>query len=524
MFLERLAYTSEFSWIIDRRFSRNQVYLTVVRVQPQLGEAMFNSSVRTIHFHLRHVCLLLTLTATAHAQSDYLDRNASEIEAFLDRNFSETNSGMAIGLIDKHGSRNFYAGKLDNGTNRTVDGDTVFEMGSVTKVFTSLLLLDAVNRGEMKLEDPVAKYMPDGVKTPAYRGMEITLLNLAVQDSGLPWNTPRQEELLNFKSGKPDFAAYKKGSAEFTVEKLYKLLSSHELPRPPGEEFQYSNVGMALLGHAIERATGRDYESLVVERICKPLGMHDTRITLSDEQISRRAHGHMGDGSKADFWKFQAMLPAGGLLTTTNDMQKFLSASLGINESSLTPLMRQTHVNRHVGSKQFGRTAMPWTDGGVYNPPGSNLLGHAGGGAGSIAFVGFDAANGHGAIVLTNQVKVRPSPVGWTLVHKMPFTRANTAYAVREAVGIGVVLKKDDSSDELRIIQVFPKSPAGKAGIVTDTVITHIGETLVEGKELKECYQLLSGGEDMSIRLNLRNPAGVERVVELKRGRFLTSG
>src|ERR1700733_13968551 len=114
--------------------------------------------------------------------------NDAAIKAFLHENFDGRNSGMVIGLVDEHGSRVFSAGKLDNGTDEEVNGDTVFEIGSITKTFTDLLLLDMVERGEMRLEDPVAKYLPKSVKVPTRGGKEITLLNLAVQDSGLPFN------------------------------------------------------------------------------------------------------------------------------------------------------------------------------------------------------------------------------------------------------------------------------------------------------------------------------------------------
>ena len=467
--------------------------------------------------------LLLCLTRSVQAQSNYLDGNAEAIEAFLDRNFRDTNAGMVIGLIDEHGTRVFSRGKLDSGTDASIDGDTIFEMASVTKVFTSLLLVDAVHRGEMNLRDPVAKYMPENVKIPSYRGKEITLLNLAVQDSGLPWNTPKQEEVLQFKSGKPDLEAFKKEASKFTVDDLHELLSTYELTQEPGEKFQYSNVGMALLGNAIERATGRDYESLVVERICRPLGMHDSLISLAEEQRSRLAHGHMPDGAKADFWSFQAMKPAGALLTTANDMLKFLSANLGLTETDLTPLMKQTQVNRHSGSKQFGRTAMPWFDNGVYNPPGTDLLGHSGGGAGTVAFIAFDAKNRRGVVVLTNQMEVNANPVGWTLIQGMPFTRQNTVYAVRQQIGVGVWLKKNDPESDLHIIKVFPDSPAGEAGLTDEMVITQIGETPVEGKGMEECIALMSGEVDTIVRLKLRGADGSERTVDLSRRSFLTN-
>ena len=218
------------------------------------------------------------------------------------------------------------------------------------------------------------------------------------------------------------------------------------------------------------------------------------------------------------------MKPAGGQLTTANDMLKFLSANLGLSETPLTPLMRQTHLVRHSGSQQFGQTAMPWFDNGVYIPPGSNLLGHSGGGAGNLAFVAIDTTNRRGVVVLTNQMNTYPNPVGWTLIQRMPFTPSNTTLAVREVVGLGIGLKKDTPTDRLTITKVFPHSPAGEAGLSIGTEVTQIDDTSVESRDLSACMRLLSGEINTSVRLYVRDDNGVERVLELARRPFLTNG
>src|SRR5437773_5532624 len=136
---------------------------------------------------IRFVCftiLLLTTQFLAAAQNGFTDAEADAIQAFLRENL--TNAGMVIGLVDERGSRVLAAGNLDNGTWQEVNGDTVFEIGSVTKTFTNLLLQDMVERGEVKLDDPVAKYLPESVKVPARNGKQITLFNLATHTAGLP--------------------------------------------------------------------------------------------------------------------------------------------------------------------------------------------------------------------------------------------------------------------------------------------------------------------------------------------------
>lgn len=152
------------------------------------------------------------------------------------------------------------------------------------------------------------------VKVPTHGGKEITLLNLAVQDSGLPFNADNL-------SNKTFPANYN----DYTVGDLYAFLSEYKLPREPGAKFDYSNVGMSLLGHVMELETGADYESLVVDRICQPLSMTSTRIKLTPELKARMATGHAKDGKRAPYYKLQVMAGAGALCSTANDLLKCLS-------------------------------------------------------------------------------------------------------------------------------------------------------------------------------------------------------
>src|SRR5207248_6095939 len=136
-----------------------------------------------------------------------------------------TDAGMVIGLVDERGSRVLAGGKLDNGTRQEVNGDTVFEIGSVTKTFTPLLLVDMVERGEVKLDDPIAKYLPESVKVPARNGKEITLLDLVTHTAGLP----RDPDNLTPTRGLPE-----NPFAEYGLERLYAFLRSFTLSRDPG--------------------------------------------------------------------------------------------------------------------------------------------------------------------------------------------------------------------------------------------------------------------------------------------------
>ena len=146
--------------------------------------------------------------------------------------------GMVVGVVEPTGRRVVAYGNLASGDARTLDGDTIFEIGSVTKVFTSLLLADMLNRKEVALDDPAAKYLPETVRMPERNGKSITLHDLATHSSGLP----RLPSNLKPKDLRNPYADY-------SVDDLYQFLSGYQLPRDPGSQFEYSNVGAGLLGH-----------------------------------------------------------------------------------------------------------------------------------------------------------------------------------------------------------------------------------------------------------------------------------
>ena len=477
------------------------------------------------HFaRFRMILLLGSLAMTSIAQAapqPFTESEAAAIDVFLQNGFTDKDFGFVIGLIDDNGSRVFGAGHADNGTNEEVNGDTVFEIGSVTKTFTSLLLLDMVQRSELKLDDPAAKYLPDGVTVPAYDGTEISLFNLAAQDSGLPFNADNMldADLLT---------AYN----AYGAQDMYAFLAGFALTAAPGTRFEYSNLGMSLLGHVMERRAGMSYEALVVSRILDVLGMDDTRITLTADQQRRRAVGHDMAGDRTSYYALKVMQAAGSLNSTANDMLKYLSAQLGFTTTPLDPLIRQTHVVLHQGATQYGDTALPWVDGGVYQPEGSEFLGHAGGTPGFSAFVGFDAGRRRGVVALTNQRiqdesgRLWPSAaVGWTILQGLPLTSANVSRPVLEMVGLGVSLASDETSGLLRISGVFADSPAGRAGLQAGLLIRRINGTTTENKTIAECIALMGGPAGTPVELELAGPAPEEMsTVVLRKAKFLTTG
>jgi CubicO group peptidase (beta-lactamase class C family) len=449
--------------------------------------------------------------ATTRAQAAFTD--PASIQSFLHDNFSNTNSGMVIALLDEHGARVFHSGKLDNGTDQEVNADTLFEIGSVTKTFTSLLALEMAKRGELSLNDPVTKYLPLSVKVPSHDGKQITILNVAVQDSGLPFNA------TNF-IGNNDEEHYD----SYTADRMYSFLSGYALKDPPGTKFQYSNMGMSLLGHIQERVSRTNFESLILERICRPLHMGSTYVNPPLALKSRMAAGHDEKGKRAPDFALQVMAPAGALHSSVNDLLRYLAAEIGLTNSPLSQLMQQTQVIRHTDSPDFGKTAMPWFDRNAFSPPGTELLGHSGGTLGSAAFIGFDKKQRRGVVVLSNQTYCHSSTVGWTILQGLPLTKENYTNMVLEIAGIGAALGVDKETQLLQITKVFPQSPAFNGGLSNGLLIQKINDQSTIGKTPDACAQLIRGPVGSKVRLEIINPIRNEtNTVELTRQKFTTS-
>lgn len=329
-------------------------------------------------------CAMAQSTSVAPIPSD------SEIgQILVDRIDKEHQSvGIVIGVIEPVGRRVIAYGSLEKGDKRPLNGDTVFEIGSVTKVFTSLLLTDTVQRGEVALTDPVSKYLPAGVKMPERGGRQITLQDLATHTSGLP----RLPSNLAPKNPANPYADY-------SVEQLYQFLSDYQLTRDIGSQYEYSNLGGGLLGHVLARRAGMDYETLVRRRICEPLGMKSTGITLTADMKTRFAVGHNQALETVAYWDLPTLAGAGALRSTVNDLLIFLAANLGYTKSPLAPAMAaMLAVRRPTGISEL-EIGLGWH---ISTKDGREIVWHNGGTGGFRSFVGFDLKSRVGVVALSN--------------------------------------------------------------------------------------------------------------------------
>jgi D-alanyl-D-alanine-carboxypeptidase/D-alanyl-D-alanine-endopeptidase len=296
--------------------------------------------------------------------------------------------GIVVGVIDANGRRVVSYGSLAKNDNRGLDGNTVFEIGSITKVFTSLLLMDMTRRSEVALTDPVAKFLPAAVKVPERKKLKITLSDLSTQSSGLPGLIP------NLVMKDPD-----NPFADYSVQQLYEFLSGYQLTRDIGSQYEYSNVGVGLLGHALSLRAGMSYEALVRSRICDPLGMADTRVTLTPEMRARMAVGHNAALGQSPNWDLPTLAGAGALRSTANDMLLFLAANLGYTQTPLAQAMAdEVSIRRPAGAPDM-QIAYGWH---VQTKDGNSILWHNGGTGGYRSYMGYDPKARAGVVVLTN--------------------------------------------------------------------------------------------------------------------------
>jgi CubicO group peptidase (beta-lactamase class C family) len=299
---------------------------------------------------------------------------------------------IVVGIVSKDGKHVFGFGRMSAKDDTRPDGRTVFEIGSVTKTFTALLLADLVERKKLNLDDSVRLYLPDSVTAPKRGDKEITLRHLATHTSGLPSIT-----LAIALQGMEN--PYK----NFGTKALYETLNTLPLARDPGERYEYSNMAYGLLGHVLSRQAEKDYEALVVERICTPLELHDTRIGLSAEQRKRFAPPHDGAGRASSTWEFDAIAGAGALRSTADDMLRYLEANMGLKKTDLLPAMRLGHQYQREAGHKIKSIGLGWHM--EKRGDDARLIFHGGGTGGYGCLVGFLEENGEpkfGIAVLSN--------------------------------------------------------------------------------------------------------------------------
>jgi CubicO group peptidase (beta-lactamase class C family) len=322
--------------------------------------------------------------------------SAADLQSVLDKDLAEalksgqlapaTGAGVSIAVIE-HGVRRVFS-------YGAAKPDSIFEIGSITKTFTGLILSQLVEQGKVRFDEPVRELLPPGtVAKPA--GDEITLLDLATQHSGLP---PMPDNFKPADSTNP--------YADYRAANLYEFLGKHGVAKPAAPGFVYSNLGFGVLGQALAVQSDLSYPALLKEQVVDPLGLKDTTVSLTPEQLARFIPGHSGDHRPAHAWDLDALAGAGAIRSTAGDMLTYLEANLHPEalkpagktaaSTTLSAALAQQHELR-ADAMPGSRIALAW----LYQSESGNYW-HNGATGGYSSFAFFNPKGDYAAVVLLN--------------------------------------------------------------------------------------------------------------------------
>lgn len=297
--------------------------------------------------------------------------------------------GLSVGVW-KDGKMYFYGyGETAKGNNIIPDSATIFEIGSISKTFTATLLAIAVGEGRVRLDDPVNKYLPDSIPSLQYNNRVITLKDLSNHTSAIP-RMPS-----NFQSGAAD---PKDPYSRYSVGDLYTFLKHLQLTREPGKEYEYSNAAVGLLGIILQKIYHTSYEELIVQYICNPIGMNDTRVSIRKKDSSFFAKGYDENGVYNGPWNLPpSFAGAGAIRSTARDMLKYADANSGRASGSLGKAMQLTHDITF--SNRQATIGLGWH----YIPAGDKkVLFHNGGTGGYRTYLSVDTQKKIAVVILSN--------------------------------------------------------------------------------------------------------------------------
>jgi CubicO group peptidase (beta-lactamase class C family) len=325
------------------------------------------------------VATAVAIAAPAQAMTDARLRELAQQRLQGDR----TGACFAVAVVEQEVSRAFVC--ADPADASRIDARTAFEIGSVSKTMTSALLAEMILAGKASLDDPLAAWLPEGTSVPAFEGQPIRLRHLVTHTSGLAALPPG----VAITNPADPYAA-------MDAPMLLAALGRSQLTVAPGTRFEYSNFASMLLGYAVARRSGVDFETLLDTRLFTPLGMDGAYVNKRPEGI-RAATGHLPTANATPAWTFRTELAGvGGVRATLDDMVRYVEAQLGRIEAPISPALAL--AQQPVTSTQPAM-AMNWM---LAPLNGRTLHAHEGGTGGFSSFVAFDKAAGRGVVILSD--------------------------------------------------------------------------------------------------------------------------
>ncbi|MEZ0612012.1 serine hydrolase [Fibrella sp. WM1] len=296
-------------------------------------------------------------------------------------------AGLVLAVIDQGRLYKYSYGQVDKRRNELPTSATLFEIGSVSKTFTALLLAQQVVAGNMALDDPINQYLPDSVPFIGVKNSPVRLVHLANHTSGFP-RLP-----ANIFMGKVD---PKNPYQHYTIGSLYRFLMSYRASSQPGQTFSYSNYAAGLLGSLLEQRLKATYEQLIVTRISQPLGMAHTFVTIPTKLMQTFAQGYNEQGVATSPWDLASLQGSGAIRSTLDDMILYAKAQLG-TKNGMERAINLSHLPTFNGPGQV--MGLGWR---IDQANQRTCYHHSGGTGGFRSFVGFDKTRQFAVVILSN--------------------------------------------------------------------------------------------------------------------------
>jgi CubicO group peptidase (beta-lactamase class C family) len=297
--------------------------------------------------------------------------------------------GLSIGILKDGNITTYNYGETTRGNDQLPTQNTIFEIGSITKTFTATLLAYYVNEGKVKLTDPITKYLPDSVAAnPVLQ--QITLQSLSNHTSGLD-RVPGNLNFNNTDAANP----YK----TYNLQQLFAYLKTCKLNNKPSEQYDYSNLGVGLLGTILSKLSGQTFEQMVKDIICRPLGMQSTVQHLSPARQANFVSVYNVSGNITPPWDFDVLAPCGALHSSVSDLLQYARANMNIGIDALSKAFELTH---QITFNKDAKLGLGWH---IIVVDGVEYYFHNGGTYGSSSFLAFNVEKKLAVVILSNSAE-----------------------------------------------------------------------------------------------------------------------
>jgi len=341
---------------------------------------------------------IILFLATSCTEKTPTNNSPNNLEGAIDEIAAKyLEVGMMVGVIDKDQDKLIFSyGTKVRSNDDAPDEYTVFDIGSMTKTFTALLMADTYFSSNFT-DDTVSHYLPEGVTMPTYNGTPIRVVHLATHTSGLPRTPHADGQNYPVPDGYNIYNPYE----VYAAEDVYDYLTNYcTLLFEPGTYWEYSNTGFGLLGHLVGLVNNSTYQAVLQEKIFDELGMNRSSLFLTNDQMTNYSLGYNTEDENVPYFVANDIFQGAGFIKSTlNDLFKYLEANMGLTETALRNAMDLTHTSQmHQGS--MGEQALAWfvqtlADGQTIVYSGGDTQGHS-------SFIGFNKTTSTGVIILSN--------------------------------------------------------------------------------------------------------------------------